>query len=128
MKRAIVLLSGGMDSATCLAIAQRDGFEVVALTVDYGQRHRVEIERARALAAARRVADHRIIAVAYLRVAAHNVILLSESVGIQRRCKNDEGRDRAFQRFPESLRCCGKAHTVIEKKAAASKATLLPAH
>jgi 7-cyano-7-deazaguanine synthase len=52
-----------MDSATCLAIAQRDGFEVTALTVDYGQRHRVEIECARRLARARGVQDHRIVQV-----------------------------------------------------------------
>lgn len=61
--RAIVLLSGGMDSATCLALAQREGHEVVALTVDYGQRHRLEIERALALARARGVRDHRVVAV-----------------------------------------------------------------
>ncbi len=52
-----------MDSATCLAIAQRDGLEVTALTVDYGQRHRVEIDCARALVGARGVADHRIVRV-----------------------------------------------------------------
>jgi len=52
-----------MDSATCLAIAQRDGFEVTALTVDYGQRHRVEIDCARALARARGVRDHRVVRV-----------------------------------------------------------------
>jgi 7-cyano-7-deazaguanine synthase len=52
-----------MDSATCLAIAQRDGFEVTALTVDYGQRHRVEIACARVVARARGVQDHRVVQV-----------------------------------------------------------------
>jgi len=52
-----------MDSATCLAIAQRDGCEVTALTVDYGQRHRVEIACARALVRARGVLDHRVVRV-----------------------------------------------------------------
>ncbi len=52
-----------MDSATCLAIAQRDGCEVTALTVDYGQRHRVEIACARALVRARGVRDHRVVRV-----------------------------------------------------------------
>jgi 7-cyano-7-deazaguanine synthase len=61
--RAVVLLSGGMDSATCLAIAQRDGHAVTALTVDYGQRHRQEIGAARAICAARGIDDHRIVRV-----------------------------------------------------------------
>ena len=47
---AVVLLSGGLDSATCLAIAQRDGFEPVALSFRYGQRHDVEVEASRRLA------------------------------------------------------------------------------
>jgi len=45
MPRAIVLLSGGLDSATCLAIARRDGFEAHALSFDYGQRHRIELDQ-----------------------------------------------------------------------------------
>jgi len=58
---AIVLLSGGLDSATCLLIAREEGFEVFALSFDYGQRHRVELERARALAARYGASDHRIL-------------------------------------------------------------------
>lgn len=50
-KRAVVLLSGGIDSATALALAKRDGFEVYALSVDYGQRHKVELEAAKRVAA-----------------------------------------------------------------------------
>lgn len=49
---AIVLLSGGLDSTTCLAIARADGFEPVALSFDYGQRHRVELERSAEIARA----------------------------------------------------------------------------
>lgn len=45
-KKSVVLLSGGVDSTTCLAIAVREGYEVYALTVDYGQRHRREIDSA----------------------------------------------------------------------------------
>lgn len=52
MKRAIVLLSGGLDSATCAAFARRDGFELYALTINYNQRHRVELACAKALATA----------------------------------------------------------------------------
>jgi 7-cyano-7-deazaguanine synthase len=49
-RRAIVLLSGGLDSATAAAVARAEGFEVCALTVSYGQRHAVEIQAARAVA------------------------------------------------------------------------------
>jgi 7-cyano-7-deazaguanine synthase len=58
--RAIVLLSGGLDSATTLLIA-REEFEVFALSFDYGQRHRVELDRARQLAARYGVREHRVI-------------------------------------------------------------------
>ena len=51
MKSAVVLLSGGLDSMVCAAIAREQGFAVVALTVDYNQRHRVELEAARTIAA-----------------------------------------------------------------------------
>lgn len=56
---AAILLSGGLDSATVLAIARADGFECHCLTVDYGQRHRVELEAARAVAQALGAASHR---------------------------------------------------------------------
>jgi 7-cyano-7-deazaguanine synthase len=59
--RAIVLLSGGLDSATCLLIAKEQGFDVFALSFDYGQRHRVELERGRQLATRYGVSEHRVI-------------------------------------------------------------------
>ncbi len=62
-RRAVVLLSGGLDSSTCLAIARRDGFETHCLSVDYGQRHRGELARARRIARALGAADHRIVKV-----------------------------------------------------------------
>lgn len=52
MKRAVVLLSGGMDSAVCLALAGRDGFQPWTLSFDYGQRHRAELASADAVAEA----------------------------------------------------------------------------
>ncbi|HET8731473.1 MAG TPA: 7-cyano-7-deazaguanine synthase QueC [Moraxellaceae bacterium] len=61
VKKAIVLLSGGLDSATCLALARDAGFEPVALSFDYGQRHQAELAAARRVAAAFGVTDHRIL-------------------------------------------------------------------
>ena len=58
-RRAVVLLSGGLDSSTCLAWARAQGFECSTLAVDYGQRHRVELAAARRVAAALGVTDHR---------------------------------------------------------------------
>src|ERR1700730_16354782 len=58
MKRAVVLLSGGLDSATTLAIAQHEGFEVWALSFRYGQRHEAELDSARRVAATFKVAQH----------------------------------------------------------------------
>jgi len=60
MSRAVVLLSGGLDSATCLLIARREGLGVFALSLDYGQRHRLELDRAGALASRYGAAAHRI--------------------------------------------------------------------
>ena len=57
----MVLLSGGLDSTTCLAMAKRDGFEPVALGISYGQRHAVELSRARTVAAAMGVEDFRVV-------------------------------------------------------------------
>src|ERR1700694_4731486 len=58
--RAVLLLSGGLDSATCLLIARSEGREVFCLSFDYGQRHAIEIDRARALAARYGVREHRV--------------------------------------------------------------------
>jgi 7-cyano-7-deazaguanine synthase len=59
--KAVVLLSGGLDSATVLALAQREGFDVHALTFRYGQRHAVEIEAAKRIAERRGIKQHVIV-------------------------------------------------------------------
>ena len=61
--KAVVLLSGGLDSTTTLAIAQKEGFEVYALSFDYGQRHKVELERAREIAQKFALIDHQIMTI-----------------------------------------------------------------
>lgn len=59
--KAVVLLSGGLDSATAAACARRDGFEVNALSFDYGQRHRWELECAARVAESMRVPKHEVV-------------------------------------------------------------------
>jgi 7-cyano-7-deazaguanine synthase len=57
--RAVILLSGGLDSATTLAIAREQGYDCFCLSFDYGQKHRAELDAARRIAAALGAADHR---------------------------------------------------------------------
>lgn len=61
MKRAVVLVSGGLDSATTLAIARADGFACYALSLAYGQRHRIELEAARRVVDAIGAEGHRVV-------------------------------------------------------------------
>jgi len=60
MKKAVCLLSGGLDSATCLAVARRDGFDCYALSFDYGQRHLVELHAAERVAKYFDATEHKI--------------------------------------------------------------------
>jgi len=59
VRQAVVLLSGGLDSMVCAALAREAGFAVIALTIDYGQRHRVELDSSRVIAA--QLADRHIV-------------------------------------------------------------------
>jgi 7-cyano-7-deazaguanine synthase len=62
MPNAVVLLSGGLDSATTLAIAKNEGYACYCLSIDYGQRHRAELDAARRVAAALGAVEHRTLA------------------------------------------------------------------
>ncbi|SDT09240.1 7-cyano-7-deazaguanine synthase [Halopseudomonas sabulinigri] len=59
--KAVVLLSGGLDSATVLALAQAEGYQCYSMSFDYGQRHRAELDAAKALARAAGVVEHKVI-------------------------------------------------------------------
>ncbi len=60
-RRAVVLLSGGLDSATCLAIARSEGFDCHCLSVDYGQRHAAELAAAARVASGLGAVEHRVV-------------------------------------------------------------------
>ena len=62
-KRAVCLLSGGLDSSTCLALARREGYDCYALSFDYGQRHRFELQSAQRVAQALGATAHKTIAI-----------------------------------------------------------------
>lgn len=60
-KRAVILLSGGLDSATVVAMAQADGFSCYSMSFDYGQRHRAELQAAEQIAKQLGVVEHKVI-------------------------------------------------------------------
>ncbi len=84
--KAVCLLSGGLDSATCVAFARRAGFDCYALSFDYGQRHAVELAAARRVAEALGAADHRTAKID-LRVFGHSA--LTDDIDVPK------GRDEA---------------------------------
>ena len=71
--KAVCLLSGGLDSSTCLAYARRAGYECYALSFDYGQRHRIELEAAAAVAESLGAVEHRV-ATIDLRAFGHSAL------------------------------------------------------
>lgn len=66
-EKAVVILSGGLDSTTCMGIAADKGYEIYAITFDYGQRHRHEVEHAKRVAQFYGVKQHRIVQLDFLR-------------------------------------------------------------
>ncbi|HBI03017.1 MAG TPA: 7-cyano-7-deazaguanine synthase, partial [Paenibacillaceae bacterium] len=65
-KKAVVVLSGGLDSTTCMGIARAEGYELYPLTFDYGQRHNREVEQAKKVASFFEVQDHRVVSLNFL--------------------------------------------------------------
>jgi 7-cyano-7-deazaguanine synthase len=63
VKKAIILLSGGVDSATCAAIAKEQGYKLFAMSFSYGQRHRVELDAAKKVAAFLKVTEHKVVTI-----------------------------------------------------------------
>ncbi len=84
---AVVLLSGGLDSATTLAIALAEGYETHALTLRYGQRHAIEVDRARETAAALGAASHRVVDVD---LAGHGGSALTDPAAPVPRARTDD--------------------------------------
>jgi len=62
-KKAVILLSGGVDSTTALAIAAVEGFQPLTLSFDYGQRHAIELERAKAIAEKFGAVEHKVVSI-----------------------------------------------------------------
>src|SRR5512137_2796925 len=73
MPKAVVLLSGGLDSSTVLAMTLERGYEAIALTIDYGQRHSRELESARRIAHHYGVGDHVVVTVGLGEFAASSL-------------------------------------------------------
>jgi 7-cyano-7-deazaguanine synthase len=88
VKPAVVLLSGGLDSATVLAIARREGFDCHALSFRYGQRHAIEIECARRIANAIGASEHRIIDIDF---RAFGGSALTDDIAVPRNRTLDSG-------------------------------------
>ncbi len=91
MKKAVVLLSGGLDSATCLAVARSEGFACHTLAFAYGQRHDVEVEAARRVAEALGALEHKVIR---LDLRAFGGSALTDDIDVPRPGSTEEiGRD-----------------------------------
>jgi len=101
-KLAVVLLSGGLDSATTLAVARSLGFQVATLSVDYGQRHRRELECARQVSKALGAYRHTVIAVD-LRAIGGSALTAGLGEGSKAEHKFDVPKDRSFEEIGQGI-------------------------
>jgi 7-cyano-7-deazaguanine synthase len=90
-KKAVVLFSGGIDSTTCLALARSQGYEVYALSFDYRQRHRVEVDAARRVASVLGVREHLVLALPFHQIGGS---ALTDELPVPKDVPPDEMRDR----------------------------------
>lgn len=88
MSKAIVLLSGGLDSTTVLAIAKAHDFECYALSFDYGQKQRSELESAKTIANQSKVAEHRIMKISLADIGGS--ALTDDKIDVPKYSKSDE--------------------------------------
>ena len=88
MKKAILLLSGGLDSATCGVIARNQGYTLNAMSFDYGQKHSLEIKAAQKIAKGLNVSEHKIISID-LKIFGGSSLTSSASVPKKRDLKTD---------------------------------------
>lgn len=88
MKKAVVLLSGGLDSATCLAIAKNEGYACYALSFDYGQKHRVELDAAKKIAKKFGATQHEIFS--FSTAALSHSALTDQSISVPDYQQTDE--------------------------------------
>ncbi|MCS7460115.1 7-cyano-7-deazaguanine synthase QueC [Paenibacillus doosanensis] len=92
-KRAVIILSGGLDSTTCMGLAKEQGYELFPITFDYGQRHKVELENARQVAAYYGVADrHKVISLGFLKDFGGSA-LTDETIAVPDMTKPQEEAD-----------------------------------
>ncbi len=96
--KAVILLSGGIDSSTTLAVARKRGFELYALTIRYGQRHKIEIEAARKIARVLQVMRHEIV---NIDMSIFGGSALTDNIDVPKRRLKDSS-DIVFKTPPES--------------------------
>jgi 7-cyano-7-deazaguanine synthase len=114
--RCVVLLSGGLDSATCLLIARGEGQETLALSFDYGQRHAVELSRARRLAVRYGAAAHRVLSLEL--PGAETSALTDRAIPVP---KNALGRDAIPSTYVPARNTLFLAHALSWAEAAGAR-------